>query len=118
MNTRSAKNKGKRLQNWICEQLSKISGLSYGKDEDIASREMGQTGIDVRLSPKARKIISWSIEAKNQERLNWYDAIKQAKENQMPNTDWLLIVKKNRFEPVAILDAEVFFNLIEKVIKK
>jgi hypothetical protein len=40
--------------------------------------------------------------------------IKQAKANQMEGTDWLLVVRKNRMEPIVVMDAERFFELLRE----
>ncbi len=46
-------------------------GRPYGlQDGDIESRGMGQNGVDIILSPAARKIFNLCIEAKNCETLN------------------------------------------------
>ena len=113
--TKSAKAKGRRLQNWICEQISKLIGYEWGKDEPIAPREMGQSGVDVRLVGDARDAFPWSIEAKYQEKWNIPEWIQQAKKNRLPRTDWLLVVKKNRIDPIVILDAEVFFEILSLI---
>lgn len=114
----SRKNKGRKLQQLVAKKLSEITGLSYGKDELIASREMGQSGIDIRLIGEAKKLIPWSIECKWQEIWKILQWTKQAKINQLENTDWLLVVKKNNVDPIVILDMEVFFNLIKKLLEK
>lgn len=114
MKTSSAKAKGRRLQQWVAEQIGKITGLPVGKDEMIASREMGQSGVDVRLIDKAKILFPYSVESKNTEHFNIWQTIEQAKSNQMENTDWLVIAKRNHHAPIAILDAEVFFKLVDK----
>jgi len=38
--------------------------------------------------------------------------VEQVKKNQMEGTDWLLVVKKNRSMPIAIIDLDVFFELL------
>lgn len=114
---RSAKNKGMRLQKLVGERISKLIGLPFGPDEDIASRESGQPGTDIRLSKKARKWFPFSIEAKNQERISIYKAIEQAKSNMYENTDWLVVAKKNHHDPIVIMDLEVFFGLLERLEK-
>ena len=45
----SAKAKGRSLQQWVCQKISDLLGIEWGKDELIASREMGQSGTDIRL---------------------------------------------------------------------
>lgn len=117
MKTRSAKNKGSRLQKWCAEKISKLLGIPCGRDELICSREMGQQGTDVKLIGKAKKLFPFAIENKNCEKWAFPKWIEQAKSNQEKGTDWLLIVKKNRHEPIAVMDAEVFFKLYGKVFK-
>jgi len=111
----SAKSKARRLQNWTAEQISNLIGLPWGKDEMIAPREMGQPGVDVRLVGKAKKMFPFSVECKWQEKWHILSWIKQAKENTYANTDWMLVVKKNRHEPIIVLDAEVFFSILDKI---
>lgn len=108
----SAKSKGRALQQWCCRQISELIGLPWGKDELIASREGAQTGTDVRLVGEAKAKFPFSVECKHQESWSLAAWIKQAKENQAPGTDWLLIVKKNRMPPIVIMDAERFFELL------
>jgi hypothetical protein len=115
--TRSAKNKGARLQKWVAEKISKLLGIPCGKDELISSREMGQSGTDVRLIGRAKKLFSYSCECKNCESWSFPKWIKQTKANQEKGTDWLLVVKNNHHEPIVVMDAEVFFKLQSKLIK-
>lgn len=112
----SAKAKSRRLQNWVAEKISEITGYPWGYDEVIAPREMGQSGVDIRLVGDARKLFPFSVEAKNQEKWSIPSWIKQAESNCYEDTDWLLVVKKNRKNPIVIMDAEVFFSLVSKVI--
>ena len=109
----SAKAKGRKAQQWIMRKISDLTGIPCGKDELIASREMGQSGTDVRLIGKAQKAFPWSVECKWQESWSVPAFIRQAKENQKKDTDWLLLMKRNQHEYVVVLDAEVFFKLLE-----
>ncbi len=110
----SAKAKGRALQQWVCAKISELLKIPWGKDEMIASREMGQPGADVRLVGEARKRFPFSIECKWQESWSVPSWIKQAQANQAEGTDWLLICKKNRMAPVVIMDAERFFELLKE----
>jgi len=112
ISVQSAKAKGRRAQQWIMRKISKLTGIPCGKDELIASREMGQSGTDVRLIGEAQKKFPFSVEAKYQETWSVPSWIRQAKENQKEGTDWLLLAKKNQHEYIIILDAEVFFKLL------
>ena len=113
----SAKAKGRKAQQWIMKKISDLTGLPCGKDELIASREMGQSGTDVRLIGEAQKLFPFSVEAKWQETWSIPSWIRQAKENQKEETDWLLLMKKNHHEYIVCLDAEVFFKIIANNIK-
>lgn len=114
----SRKSKGRRLQQWVAQKISELLQIPWGKDELISSREMGQSGTDVRLIGEAKKRFKFSVEAKNQE--NWAIPawIKQAKSNQNEKTDWLLFIKKNRHEEIVVMDAKAFFRLCKKAFGK
>lgn len=112
--TRGAKlQKGQRLQKWVCEKVADLLGIPWGVDEQIAPRESGQPGVDVRLVADAKKRFKFSVECKNQERWDVHKWIVQAKTNQAKETNWLLVVKRNHNNPVVIIDAEVFFKILE-----
>ena len=96
LKTSSCKAKGRKLQQYVAEQISNILDIPWGKDELIRSRGMGQSGVDVPVLGKAKEKFPWSVECKNTEKLNLWDAIRQARDNQQDGTDWLLVVKKNQ----------------------
>jgi len=113
ISVQSAKAKGRRLQQWMMRKISELTGIPCGKDELIASREMGQSGTDVRLIGKAQKMFPWAVECKYQETWSIPKWIVQAKENQKKGTNWMLVVKRNQHEPIIILDADIFFSLLQ-----
>jgi len=113
----SAKAKGRRLQQWVAGKISEITGLPCGKDELIESREMGQSGTDVKLYGVASEMFPFSVESKYCEKWSMFAWIKQAMTNKNKNTDWLLVCKRNRMKPVVVMDAEVFFDFYEQLIK-
>lgn len=108
----SRKAKARKLQQWVAEQLSNITGIPWGKDLDIESREMGQSGTDVKIRGEAKKYIPFDIECKSTERITLYADIKQAKSNTCDGNMWLLIHKKKYHDPIVIMDANDFFNRI------
>jgi len=110
----SRKEKAKRLQKYVAYKVAELTGLPCGKDCSIESRQMGETGPDVRLDMEARKRFPFTVECKNQETWSVPAAIKQCQANLYDGTDWLLVLCKNRMRPVVVLDAEVFFELLEK----
>ena len=111
----SRKAKARELQKWVCKKASELTDIEWGKDKMIASREMGQSGTDVRLIGEAREKFPWSVECKRQEKWSIHDWIKQAEDNKMKNTDWIVVARKSRKKAVVILDAEVFFDILDRI---
>ena len=101
MKSRSAKNKGVRLQNAIRDLLYKFyPSLESG---DIKTAVMGESGTDIKLSPLAKKSIIFDIEAKNQEKLNIWSALNQAEDNAEEGRIPLVVFKRNRSKTYAVL---------------
>ena len=115
ISVQSAKAKGRKLQQWVADKISKLTDIPWGKDELIASREMGQSGTDIRLIGKAKQLFPFSVECKWQETWSIPSFIKQAKANQQKDTDWLLFCKRNSEDPIVVLDAAVFFKLLKRI---
>jgi|TARA_Y100001938_G_C7979206_1_gene373496 hypothetical protein len=111
MKTRSAKNKGKRLQNKVRDLL--LETFSDLEPDDIRSAIMGETGEDIKLSPAARRLIPYSFECKNQEKINIWDSLQQAEEN-CGVYDPVLIFKRNRSKTYAVINIEKFIELINE----
>ena len=78
MKPQSAKAKGRKLQKWFTELL--IERLKLDKD-DLESRPMGSQGEDIIMGKESRTKFPYSIECKNVERLNVWDAYSQAEAN-------------------------------------
>ena len=111
MKTRSAKNKGKRLQNSVRDILLETFKEDLEPD-DIKSAVMGESGEDIQLSPAARKFIPYSIECKNQEKLNVWSSLEQAEDNSKDSTP-VLIFKRNRSKTYAVIEFKEFVELIK-----
>jgi hypothetical protein len=116
MKTSSAKGKGRRLQQIVRDGLRAI-GKSRGLvDEDIESTSMGVSGVDIRMSPAAKKVLgNLAVEAKNWENINvtgifWQHAKKYMNEGQLP----LLVTKKNHTEPLVTLRLADFLAIFER----
>ena len=108
----SAKDKGRRLQKWVCNQISDLTGFDWGHDCPIESRGMGQNGVDVRMEAPVLKEFPYSVECKAQESWSIHAWIEQAQINILPDTDWLLVAKKSRKDPIVVMDARAFFSTI------
>ena len=106
MKTQSAKAKGRRFQQWVRDKLIEVLSIH---PEDIESRSMGAGGEDLIMARDARKKFPFSIECKNVEKLNVYDAYDQACANAGNHTP-ALFMKKNRKKALVVLDAEWFIK--------
>ena len=109
MSAKSAKAKGRRLQNLVRDKLrDKYTDLDI---DDIQSATMGLRGEDIVLSPAARKVIPYSFECKNVERLQFWSAIEQAESNSNGRTP-VIVVKKNGKKPYVAISLEKWLELI------
>lgn len=109
MKPASAKSKGRRLQQLIRDMLLDL--YPELKPDDIRSTAMGQGGEDVQLSPAARERIPFQIECKNKKEVAVINWLKQA----ATHGDYIPIViaKQNHSDPVVVIDAKTFFNLVK-----
>ena len=107
MKTQSAKAKGRKLQQWTRDRL--VESLDI-HPEAIKSTSMGAGGEDVIMARAAREKFPYSIECKNQEKINIWSAYEQAAQNSGDYTP-LVVVKRNRSKPLILIDAETFIDL-------
>lgn len=110
MRAASAKNKGRRLQQWMRDLIIQKCNLHA---EDCKSCSMGAGGEDVTLSHAARCKFPYSIECKNVEKVNVWAAMAQCSKNAGRNTP-LVILKRNSSRPLAVVDAEHFVALVAR----
>ena len=108
---RSAKAKGRRLQNFVRDILREV--FSSLEPDDIKSQTMGMCGEDIVLSPAARKKIPYSFECKNQESLNIWKSLQQAEDNCGDRTP-ILIFKRNRTLPYVVMPFQHFIDILEE----
>ncbi len=107
MKPQSAKAKGRRLQQQFRELLIEELGIH---PEDIESRSMGAGGEDLIMARAAREKFPYSIECKNVEKLNVWEAYKQAEENSK-DYEPVVVMKKNNHKTLVVLDAEHFVKI-------
>ena len=108
----SRKAKGRRLQDWVRDQLySRFNSLEEG---DIRGAIMGETGADIKLSPLAAKQIPLKIECKAREGYKGiYYAYQQGSTHEGKG-ETVLIIQMNREITLGILNAYYFLDLIQK----
>ena len=109
----SRKSKGRGFQQSLREDL--ITHLDINPD-DILSTAMGQGGCDLYLSPAARSAFPFGVEAKRCETISlpaWWRQCESnaSKVGLIP----LLVFKRNREEPLAVLRWEDLLALIKSI---
>jgi len=110
---RSRKAKGKEFQNFLRQDIIDTIGVH---EKDILSTPMGLNGCDIYLSQAARGLFPFGIEAKRTERLDLWGAWEQACTNATrEELHPLLVVKRNKTEPLAILRWFDFICLMERL---
>jgi hypothetical protein len=109
LKTSSAKAKGRRA----CAEVKELL-LKYAPElqpDDIIVTSSGDTGEDLKLSPKAREVYPWAAECKNQETLSIWAALQQA-EGHSDKYPGVLFFKRNRSKLYVAMDAEEFLKLV------
>ena len=112
MKTSSGKAKGRRLQNKIRDLLLEHFSDKLEPD-DVKVAIMGESGEDIKLSPAARKLIPYSFECKNQEKLSIWSSLEQAEDNSRDHIP-LLIFKRNRSKTYAVLEFDELLKLLNE----
>ena len=110
MKTSSAKQKGRKLQQWMRDLLIEKLGVH---PEDIESRSMGSQGEDLIMARAAREKFPLSIECKNQEAVNVWKSYEQASENS-GEYEPVLVIKRNKSKPLVVIDAEYFVSMFKE----
>ncbi|MBC8422066.1 MAG: hypothetical protein H8E03_01445 [Pelagibacteraceae bacterium] len=112
MKPRSAKNKGKKLQNQVRDLILEKFNTKLEPD-DVRSITMGDSGEDILLSPAARRVFPFSVECKNQESLSIWAALQQAEDNSGDHTP-LVVFKRNRSKTYAVLEFKELLKLLDE----
>ena len=115
---KSSKAKGRRLQNLVRDKLRAAFSSSGLEEDDIKSQTMGMTGEDIVLSPAARKLIPYSIECKNVERLNVWQCLKQAEDNTHKDCAPALVIKRNQQSPYIMVPLDIWIDIISEHTQK
>lgn len=112
MKTSSAKAKGRRAAQEVKSLL-----LQYCMDlaeDDLNVTTSGDTGEDIKMSPKAREYYPFAIEVKNVEKLNIWDALEQARSHSKVHAP-LLFFKRNNTQLKVALDATTFLAMMAHI---
>lgn len=79
--------------------------------EDVKPAVMGESGADIKLSASAKEVFPFSLECKNQERLNIWQALEQAEGNSGFNLYPAVIFKRNHSEIYIAMEFEDFLEI-------
>ena len=114
---KSSKAKGRRLQNFVRDKLREIFITQWTKlprleEDDIKSQTMGMTGEDIVMSPAAKKIIPYSFECKNVEKLNIWSALEQADTNCEGRTP-VVVFKRNHSKTYVAIEFNEWLDTIK-----
>lgn len=112
MKTKSAKAKGRKLAALVRAKILEMAPDLEGGD--VLVTPSGVTGEDVFLSPRAKSRFPFAVECKNQERVNVWDAFEQAKTHPKCGETPLLVICRNRTEPLAVLSLDAFLKLVNR----
>jgi len=117
MKSASRKAKGRKLQNAIRDDLRSL-GSWYGLvDGDVEARQMGGVGVDIILSPRAKRVLPFDIECKNQEALNVFaEYMKHYQKYRKTKNLKILIHSKNRSETLVTMRWKTFKSLFESLL--
>lgn len=111
MKTSSAKAKGRRLCQSVVDLL--LAAFDTLQPDDLIVTSSGATGEDIRLSPLARQAFPFSVECKNQEKLNIWAALEQAESNCAGFTP-LLVFSRNRSKTYAVIEVDKFIEIVKE----
>ena len=111
MKTASGKAKGRKLQQIVRDKI--LEAFPTLKPDDCRSTSMGASGEDIQLSPAARKLFPYSVEAKARASISVYAWYQQAKTNAPKGMEPLLVIKQNYGKPLVVIDLDTFMELVK-----
>ena len=100
----------------LLQKLTRDKILEYFPvltEDDVRSTSMGAGGSDIQLSQAAKRLVPFEIECKNKREIAVYGWYEQAKEH--GPLEPILVIKQDRCDPLVVIDADYFFNLIRKI---
>ena len=107
---RSRKSKGAKFQKEIRESI--LEHFDALEPDDVKSAVMGESGMDIKLSPAAQKLFPFAVEAKRTEKISLRQWWKQARANSTDKLKPLVITKQNREETLVVLSLQDFLEML------
>ena len=111
MKPQSAKAKGRKLQQWVRDQILQDSPPWISPD-DVRSTGMGQQGTDIQLSSAGQDYFPFATECKSLAKQAIYKHYEQAQEHAGKSLKLqpLVILRQNHSKALAVVDAEWFIK--------
>lgn len=110
----SRKAKARRLQNFVRDEFRQVLSKYGCVDDDCWAVPMGQAGVDVVFSPRAKAVHPFLIECKAQEALNVVNEFLHHLDTYASQEGLkMLIHSKSRTEPLVTLRWADFRPLLE-----
>lgn len=109
MKTASAKAKGRATQQRFRDEI--LETFPHLAADDVRSTPMGSAGEDLLLSPLARMVVPFDIEAKARAAISVYKWLEQRKKGKYPP---LVYAKMDRKNPICVLYAADLLELLER----
>lgn len=106
---RSRKSKGRRLQIAVAKAIAKTFNL---EPRDVVSAPASVGGEDIILSEKAKQFFPYSVECKNREKLNIWEALAQAEKN-CGDREPIVVFSRNNAPTYVVLNLEEFLYLVK-----
>ena len=110
MKTASAKAKGRLLQQLVRDKI--LDAFPRLEPDDVKSTSMGASGMDVQLSPAAKRWFPYATECKSRASVGVYAWYQQAKTNAPKGMEPLLVIKQNHSKPLVVIDLDAFMELV------
>lgn len=121
MKTKSAKAKGRRLQQKVVTSILEAFREFEIHPDEVTSTIMGAKGVDVRLTGKARELFPFAIECANQERINFWKKWEQCEGHAattsrrgistIPLTPLLIVSRGHEEHPLAVVPLPLFLKI-------
>ena len=109
------KQKGRVLQQKVRDAI--LEAFPVLTERDVRSTPMGVSGEDIQLSSLGATLFPYSVEAKCQESLNIWGALREAESNNRELTP-LVVFKRNKSKTYCVLEFEHFMELIKELSEK
>lgn len=112
MKSRSCKAKGRRVLIELRELI--LQTFPQLEADDVLIHPTSVGGEDLKLSPAARRLFPFSVEGKNQQKLNIWAALAQATDNANGHTP-AVVFRRNHHAPWVAIPLDAMLRLLSRL---